>query len=58
MMSKDVKKPEVKKEDKPSNKEVLESLKIQLKQYETMALKAQGAIEILEQLQDGDFKEK
>lgn len=51
-------KEQVKEEKKPNNKEVLESLKIQLKQYEAMVLKAQGAIEILEQLQDGDSKEK
>ena len=42
-----------KKTDKPTNKETLESLRVQLEQYKTMALKAQGAIEILEQL-EGD----
>ena len=56
-MSKDVKKQEVKEKVKPTNEEVLESLKIQLEQHKNMMLKAQGAIEILEQLQEGDSKE-
>ena len=54
-MSKEVKKEEVK---QVSNKEVIENLQVQLKDYRekaehfrTMAIKAEGAIEVLSQLE-------
>ena len=54
-MSKEVKKEEVK---QVSNKEVIENLQVQLKDYRekaehfrTMAIKAEGAVEVLSQLE-------
>ena len=51
-------KEEAEKLNKPTNKEVLESLKVQLEQHtnqanyhKEMALKAQGAIEVLMQME-------
>ena len=54
-MAKEIKKKEVK---QISNKEVIENLQVQLKDYRekaehfrTMAIKAEGAIEVLSQLE-------
>ena len=54
-MAKEVKKEEVK---QVSNKEVIENLQVQLKDYRekaehfrTMAIKAEGAVEVLSQLE-------
>jgi hypothetical protein len=54
-MTKEVKKEEVK---QVSNKEVIENLQVQLKDYRekaehfrTMAMKAEGAVEVLSQLE-------
>mgnify|MGYP003131626189 CR=1 FL=1 len=49
-------KEEVKKEVL-SNDEVIESLKVQLETYKAMALKAEGAIEILEKINAENTKE-
>tara|TARA_R100001129_G_scaffold159825_1_gene124188 strand:- start:491 stop:661 length:171 start_codon:yes stop_codon:yes gene_type:complete len=45
-------------ETKPSNDEVLESLKAQFEHHKTMMIKAQGAIEVLEQMDNGEVQEK
>tara|TARA_R110002096_G_C14302189_1_gene698595 strand:+ start:396 stop:569 length:174 start_codon:yes stop_codon:yes gene_type:complete len=37
---------------KPTVAEVIENLKIQLNQYQTMAVKTQGALEVLTQLEE------
>ena len=45
-------------ETKPSNDEVLESLKAQFEHHKTMMIKSQGAIEVLEQMNNGAIQEK
>ncbi len=52
-----VKKMEEKVETKLSNQEIIESLKIQLEQYRTMAIKAEGAIEVLIKMEEENSKE-
>jgi hypothetical protein len=42
--------PEVDK--KPTVAEVIENLKVQISQYQTMMVKAQGALEVLTQLEE------
>tara|TARA_Y100001938_G_scaffold37961_1_gene52407 strand:+ start:1104 stop:1274 length:171 start_codon:yes stop_codon:yes gene_type:complete len=43
---------------KPSNDEVLESLRAQFEHHKTMMIKSQGAIEVLEQMNNGEIQEK
>ena len=42
---------------KPSNDEVLESLRAQFEHHKTMMIKSQGAIEVLTQLEKDDESE-
>tara|TARA_R100000808_G_C2151709_1_gene160867 strand:- start:1939 stop:2103 length:165 start_codon:yes stop_codon:yes gene_type:complete len=42
----------LKEKSKPSIPEVIENLKAQINQYQTMLIKAQGALEVLTQLED------
>ena len=42
---------EEKVETKLSNEEIIESLKIQLEQHKIMAIKAEGAIEVLQKME-------
>ena len=42
--------PEV--QAKPTVAEVIENLKVQISQYQTMMVKAQGALEVLTQLEE------
>jgi len=37
---------------KPTVAEVIENLKVQISQYQTMMIKAQGALEVLTQLEE------
>ena len=37
---------------KPTVAEVIENLKVQINQYQTMMIKAQGALEVLTQLEE------
>ena len=43
---------EPKVEPKPTVAEVIENLKVQINQYQTMMVKAQGALEVLTQLEE------
>ena len=52
-----VKKMEEKVETKLSNEEIIESLKIQLEQHKIMAIKAEGAIEVLQKMEEENTKE-
>ena len=38
--------------EKPTVAEVIENLKVQISQYQTMMVKAQGALEVLTQLEE------
>ena len=38
--------------EKPTVAEVIENLKLQISQYQTMMVKAQGALEVLTQLEE------
>ena len=49
---KKVKTEEPKTEPKPTVAEVIENLKVQINQYQTMMVKAQGALEVLTQLEE------
>ena len=46
------------KESQPTQDEVLTALKMQYEEHRTMMIKAQGAIELLEQMKAGVSKEK
>ena len=52
-----VKKMKEKVETKLGNEEIIESLKIQLEQYKIMAIKAEGAIEVLQTIEAENSKE-
>ena len=45
-------KPKV--DPKPTVAEVIENLKVQISQYQTMMVKAQGALEVLTQLEESE----